>query len=625
MRVWNRGGETVGPAMWDLVRKGLRFLPGAVRLPLRGTGDTRAASSSSPAQMEGEVDKASYQAAPSTTTVPCLPAPSLEIVEADEIANVLETLAGYSRCFTLREFADWLDGDIHQDEARQGLMADPRFVWLGRQVGDEDLFIPERALFRWWCYLSLRLAQAKRARLTARQLAMAMSSLRLDGRWDAPPEKAVDFGRGFGFVGPAWTSGHYVFPLAHILSCLPPPSAKAARALLTRFTQEPGLSRALRLLPYSQGGVFSRFTDVLETLEQALKKPAELWVQEGFSKVSERVVQVVRAREGLEPDGPMTLEQLGRRLGVTRERVRQIEQRFWEGLSEHPLQKSLDLRLGERVRPFVTGLLSDVMRSQGSLIVAADTPGARLRRFVAKCSGLALVELPHTALLVLGVSPEDIPELGSPYESILGLGVDADAVAHTLESQGLLCFLVASDIRAVAESVARHGLKHINKAQRVCLALREIGRPSHYSRITEVYNSMFPEDWSTEHNVHAVLGREQHGVVWIGVRGTYALKEWGYEHPPVSLFDAATEIVERRFKETGKPVPFTVVMGEIGKYRKVVNPHSMVFATHCNPKLRRVSKDSFVPRQPGDRMLEEVAQDELDQILGEFEKRRAGE
>jgi hypothetical protein len=108
-------------------------------------------------------------------------------------------------------------------------------------------------------------------------------------------------------------------------------------------------------------------------------------------------------------------------------------------------------------------------------------------------------------------------------------------------------------------------------------------------------------------------------VVWIGVRGTYALKEWGYERPSKGLFEAVADIVENRYEATGTPVPFAVIAAEMGKLRRVVKLSSLTFATHCNPRLRRVSGDSFVPRAPDDEVVEEIAEDELDRILQEFE------
>jgi RNA polymerase primary sigma factor len=49
-------------------------------------------------------------------------------------------------------------------------------------------------------------------------------------------------------------------------------------------------------------------------------------VERAMAVLSEREREVLRLRYGLGTDHEMTLEQIGRRLSVTRERVRQIEQ-----------------------------------------------------------------------------------------------------------------------------------------------------------------------------------------------------------------------------------------------------------------------------------------------------------
>ena len=64
-------------------------------------------------------------------------------------------------------------------------------------------------------------------------------------------------------------------------------------------------------------------------------------------------------------------------------------------------------------------------------------------------------------------------------------------------------------------------------------------------------------------------------MVWVGIRGTYALKEWGYERPPTKLFDAVADIVCTDYKKTGRPVSFEKICTEIGKYRQVINKESI--------------------------------------------------
>ena len=500
-------------------------------------------------------------------------------MDGDQITNVLNTFAEYPRAFTFEELSDFTDSDINREELRHSLITDSRFIWLGQGASNEGHFIPERTLFLWFSRLSVRLAKAKQTRLSEHQVAMLMNSLRVDGRWDVPPLETIQFGRHLGFIGHAWTSGHYVFPVARILSFMSSSAAKVATTVLESFTemQERGLS-----------------------FEQLLQQS----VQEGFSKFSPRVAYVVRAREGLLEGTRMTLEQIGMRLGRTRERTRQLETKFWNKLWRH------------QRRPFIVALLCEVMGKQGSLIVPIDSRKASLGRFIAKCAGIPQVEVPHSGLVILGASPNEVTALESPGR--FPDKIDAKIITTRLESEGQL-YLIDSDLRILAERVAQFHRKNLNKEQRVYLTLRNVGKPAHYSKITEVHNSLFPDHLSTEHNIHAVLSREKYGVVWIGAKGTFALKEWGYDRPAKKMFDAVTEIVEKVYMRTGRPVPFAIIAAEIGKYRQVVTPASLTIATHCNPSLQRVYRDCFIPKDPADQLQDEISAEELNRILQEFE------
>jgi hypothetical protein len=79
------------------------------------------------------------------------------------------------------------------------------------------------------------------------------------------------------------------------------------------------------------------------------------------------------------------------------------------------------------------------------------------------------------------------------------------------------------------------------------------------------------------------------------VRGTYALKDWGYERPSMPLFDLTVEIVKQRYRQTGRPVPFAVIATEIVKKRKIVNLESIRFCVNLSEQLRHVGGDAFVP------------------------------
>ncbi len=58
---------------------------------------------------------------------------------------------------------------------------------------------------------------------------------------------------------------------------------------------------------------------------QVAKLMREADVQEVLDSLPPRERRVIELRYGLDPEGPMTLEDIGKVVGLTRERVRQIE------------------------------------------------------------------------------------------------------------------------------------------------------------------------------------------------------------------------------------------------------------------------------------------------------------
>lgn len=498
----------------------------------------------------------------------------------DRIASYLDLVSTYDRAYTFEELTDLAHPDIDPDELQNALKSDTRFVSLGSDSAGQEYFVATEAFFLWFTKLSARLARAHQSRLFEHQLTKFLNSFCVNGQWNIMPARAAKFGQCFGFIGPTCTSGQYVFPLAHILSLIPASTGQNAGAGLAKLYRQ-----------YLLGASF----------EELLRKSLD----DGLSDFDSRVRHVVQARAGLMNSGGMTLERIGVSLGITRERVRQLESKFWDKLGKY----------GKR-RHFVLALLCDTMRNHGRLIVEADSSDALVRRFIAQCVGIPQTIVPHTKLILIGALAKDVPKLKStgwfPEET------DISYMAARLESDPHFC-LIDEDLKVLTESLVQFRRKQLTRGQMAYLALKAIGKPAHSAEIAEVYNSLFPERPSIEHNLHAVLSRQEYGVVWIGLRSTFALKEWGYEHPPKTLFSTVAEIVANRFRETGNPVPFEVIIAEIGKYRKVVRPASITIAAYCNPALRRVSKESFVPEESTEQSEEEISKDELDRILKEFE------
>ena len=482
-------------------------------------------------------------------------------MDDNQIIYILNAFNQYEHCFTFEDLSNFAEPDFDSKLLKHALLTDSRFILMHKGNSKKKYFIPKRRLFQWFCQLNLRLAQVKQVRLSKHQLAKLMGLLCIHERWDTPSTEVIRFGKQFGFIGTAWTEGYYFFPVAYILSFMP---SELSEATVKYIIEE-----------------ISSNTKNDNFFLQPLTKES---ITENFSCLTESESYIIRAREGLLTGKKMTLQWLGIHYGTTRERIRQMEAKSWR-----KLQKSVN------APTFSRALIYHIMSKQGSLMVKTDSPEMLTIGFLSKCSRVPYATLSHINLVILGALPEDTI-LVKPRKLLLD-NIDSVSLINQWESEGRFC-LIKRDLKFLAESIIRFCLKRLYKGQRVYLALRTIGKPAHSSKITEVYNSLFPDHPSTEYNIQAVLNHEKYGVAWIGIRNTFALKEWGYEHPSKTLLNTVTKIVEKKYKETTRPVPFTVIVTEMEKYRQVVKNSSLTIASYRNPNLRRRGKNSFIPKNP---------------------------
>lgn len=266
---------------------------------------------------------------------------------------------------------------------------------------------------------------------------------------------------------------------------------------------------------------------------------------------------------------------------------------------------------------FLNAFLYDFINESGSLLIKKNSPNANLREFLAKCAGIPKLKLSKIGYSILTASESNFAQIISPNFSLDE--IEPSVIASRLESQVNIPFTI-NDISLIAESISLFRKNHLTLKQEIILSLLSIGRPAHYSEIAEVHNALFPNNQKSERNIHSALSYQQGGIIWIGIKGTYALKKWGFERPSKSLFDSIAEVVKEIYKRTGKPVPYQIIVAEIGRQRKIVKPSSLIFATHLNPKLAMVSKDTFIPKEFDRRVKDEISADQLDKLLEKFQK-----
>jgi len=502
-------------------------------------------------------------------------------VDRVDLSGAGAWLYGLPYSFRLCDISDRLCGDDTGSSGRQLALYEPEGLICTRDdESNDERYIAKETLYRWFVRLNVRLAKIGVHALTERQLLSKMNGLRVDGGWSHPPPEYIGFGEHYGLVGYLQCQNRYNFPMATVLSLLSPVSIQAAEGYMLDTSYHEGK------VGVSEQAIGGELRVVLDKL------------------CTNRERFVLFRRHGILGYEPMTLEEIGQSVGVTRERIRQIEARWWRVSQQHKYRR--------RIAPL---LMMYVVNRGGSLLISSSSMQREIE-FICKCLGIPLWSFPSVDVRMIGNGVDSIRLPDDLWTDLVNLKGNLERFISSLPLQ-----LTQANVEEIAAQFMPIVLRRLTRTQKVCLALKEIGRPAHFSEIADMYAEMFPGECGKDHNIHAALLRGEHGVVWIGSKGMFALEEWGYERPKSSLMDTIAQIVADRYRDTGRPVPLIVIQAEIGRHRRVVSSASIMVGSYCNPGLRHVGDSCFLPRDEADTEAEEVSDDELDRVLTEFQRK----
>ena len=468
-------------------------------------------------------------------------------------------MASRRRAFSAKDIVDFEEWEGLEDSIEEALRRRCRNRTVIRldTTGDDKVSYPrylsKEAARNWWVESTLRLVRTDVDCVTSAQLAKSMSLALDNGRiWEAPPNSLLDVGREWALAADGCVPDTYVFPWVTLIRGDP------------RFR-----SVFLKLLG---DGPEHTWSSIL--LESA--------VDEALSLLTDREAQIIRLRFGLSDAKKHTLEEVGGEYGVTRERIRQIEAKGLRKL-RHP-SRSRVLRLGSA---------SEFVRSGGSFLLFESE----------RTSNNLLLEA------VFGRERNCIPELGISVLTKTDVSVFLKYLGgdywYSLDDKKLaafLPFLSKSDAERLwkpLEKLKRDRIMAWSRPRMLLEALRDLGRAAHFAEIAERCNEMFPDRQNTIHNWHAALGQssaEKLGIVWIGRKGMYGLREHGYSRPDKDIFDSVVDIVDSVYANTGQSVPDSVVIAEMGKVRREVHSNSVKMALSLNEKLKSVGGGRYVPK-----------------------------
>lgn len=317
----------------------------------------------------------------------------------------------------------------------------------------------------------------------------------------------------------------------------------------------------------------------------------------------EREREIVSRRYGLF-DRKETLEQIGELLGITRERVRQLE-------------KAVVIRLKSQAE---NGQLPHITEVQAAFVAAVDDMGkvARVHDLSAKftkdnskldqarvsflaqlCPELAVIEdndhYHHSVGVVVYHNEKKIKELVTGLiEAIKGIGEPADIKTiaqksgHTDQKH---TEALAGTSKHLATLNGRWGLvkwpmvNPKNIRDKIYVILKENGKQMHFNEIADaIKKSDFKRKDVTTQAIHNELIKDKRFVL-IG-RGIYALKEWGYSKGTVA------DVIEDVLKKANEPLHRDEIVKRVLKSR-YVKETTILLNLQGKQQFKRVAKATY--------------------------------
>lgn len=326
-------------------------------------------------------------------------------------------------------------------------------------------------------------------------------------------------------------------------------------------------------------------TDILKTIER------------------EREQEIVSRRFGLF-DRKETLEQIGELLGITRERVRQLEKAVIIRLKLQAEQGNLP-HIAEIEKKFHDFLDSTTKIAPVKTIAShfVKDPNkieqARIAFIASLCPKLVTIDESDHYKNVVGIKKlhdekkvkslvsqlvQTIKKIGKPSD--IETIAKAANIADPKHAEGL-----AMASKNIATLNGRWGLTKWpmvnpkNIRDKIYVILHENGKHMHFNEIAEaIKDSDFKRKDVTVQAIHNELIKDKRFVL-VG-RGIYALKEWGYKKGTVA--DIITEVL----KESDKPLHRDDIVREVLKSR-YVKETTILLNLQGKSQFKRVAKATY--------------------------------
>lgn len=319
-----------------------------------------------------------------------------------------------------------------------------------------------------------------------------------------------------------------------------------------------------------------------------------------------RVKEVIERRFGLKNGKSETLEAIGKDHGITRERVRQLE------------ENGLKILKSEKVLPLFEAAfdyLHDLFAEHGNImgedylycVATGSTENNPLRGqiYLALTLGepfkkVARDEKFHPHWIGHETAKEKAEKivdfLIDYFKKNNKVAPESEVMEILSKKNANLPIKMFCVVLQIAKSIDKNIFGEIGLSywpdispqgvkDRAYLMLKKEGKPKHFTAITELINKTFPDKPAYTQTVHNELIKDPRFVL-VG-RGTYALKEWGYEPGTVE------EVIEKILSEKKKPLSKKEIVDSVLAKRQV-RPNTIILNLHRSSKVKRNQDGKYV-------------------------------
>lgn len=345
-----------------------------------------------------------------------------------------------------------------------------------------------------------------------------------------------------------------------------------------------------------------------------LNNPYSL-VDEGLRILPKRTKDIVVRRFGINKDAIETLESIGRSYGITRERVRQIEDSGLGRLKRDEISmlfKPVVSRLENYLKGFGNlrreeTLFNDMVFAycQGELKSKENKRYARAISLILTVSEpfdyISETEDTH-ALWTLDKKSFDeargiIRGLVDHFNK-LNNAVSGDnlmewltSVASHIPKEAHLSYLDAA--KSVEKNIfGEYGLIHWpiisprGVKDKAYLVLKKKGEPLHFTDVATLINEMgLSSKTAYSQTVHNELIKDPRFIL-VG-RGLYALEEWGYKSGTVK------DVIRDVLAEFGRPMTRQEIIDEVMK-KRMVKINTIILNINNSPEFQKINDNAFI-------------------------------